>query len=254
MFRSLFLGAAIAALGAAAPALAAPATTWTGFYAGVNAGYGGNEFRYPVDATLSDSIGPLATVNGSVTQTSSGPLGGGQVGYNVQLANGWILGGEADIDGAGIRGENVVTGSASGFGGTGALTASASSTIDWLGTVRARVGVPVFDGRLAPYVAGGLAYGGVTSSASFAAAGGAIGAAASVHKTSTDVGWTVGTGADYALTDRLALRAEYLYVDLGRATLLSGSTAIGSDVLTGSLRRETTAHIMRVGLNYHFWP
>ncbi len=253
MLRGLFFASAAIALCAAAPAIAQPAASgpsWQGLYAGVNFGYGGDQFKYPFAGTVTGTIGGVTNPvgGGELSQNSGGFLGGGQVGYNYQLPNGWVLGAETDIDGTGIESKDTIGGAAAGIGGAGALAANFGSQIDYLGTVRARLGVPVIEGRVLPYVTGGLAYGEVNSFANLGA--GAIGGG--IAKSSVQTGWTVGVGADYAVTDRLSFRAEYLYADLGSTTLLNGSVNALGYTVTGSLQRETTANILRVGVNYRF--
>jgi outer membrane immunogenic protein len=271
MLRSVLLASAFAVC-AAAPAFAAPVQTWTGFYAGINAGYGGDKFTYPAngtftDTTADDDVDATTTFNGSAKVTSGGFLGGGQVGYNYQFANGVILGGEADIAGSDIKGKATLSGSAIG-GTAGNASAKISSSLDYLGTVRARAGWPILDGRVVPFASGGFAYGQVTSSASLdiipAAGQMASATKLALSQHSTPTGWTVGAGADFALTDRLSFRAEYLYVDLGTKTLLGGSTNLGQNLgnigaigdsdetLAGSLKVKTTANVLRVALNYRF--
>jgi outer membrane immunogenic protein len=271
MLRGIFLASTALALCAAVPALAQPVAghTWTGPYVGVNVGYGGNEFKYDaagaLDTGVTPAVGPAAaastaTFSGTAKQTSGGFVGGGQVGFNYQFMSGWVLGAEADIDGSGIEGKDTLTGVATdSTGATGSLSASIGSKIDYIGTVRARAGYPMFDNRLLPYVTGGLAYGGVKSSASFALTGVSLGGmglgnAGSISKSSTRVGWTIGAGADYALTDRLSLRAEYLFADLGKENLVAGSTSLPvlGAALSGRLDMSTSANLVRVGLNYRF--
>ena len=103
-----------------------PPPAWTGFYAGLNAGYGFGtsdnvtNTGIPVyDRLGSQGVrsfdrgenGPITvfgatalanTANSSVNQ--SGFVGGGQVGYNYQFYQNFLAGIEVDIDGAGIRG------------------------------------------------------------------------------------------------------------------------------------------------------
>ncbi len=98
------------------------AVNWSGFYAGVNGGYGW-------DAKSNDFLSP------------SGGFGGGQIGYNWQRGN-IVFGLETDIQGAGIEDKNV-------FGD--------KSKLDYFGTVRGRVGY-AFD-RTLFYATGGFAYG-----------------------------------------------------------------------------------------------
>src|SRR5271154_5740236 len=196
MFRSLILPSA-AALPLPAPALAQPADsgafTWTGPYVGVNAGYGGGNFNYPFSGTTDPAgTNPVA---GRLRQDSSGALGGGQIGYNVQGPRGLVFGLETDIDAANIRGRSDFSSSDS----TGAFTSgSVESKINYLGTVRGRIGAPLFNGRFLPYVTGGFAYGGVRNSAGFNCSGcsGGGGFASDTH---TQTGWTVGAGTEYAL-------------------------------------------------------
>jgi outer membrane immunogenic protein len=258
MMRRILLASAFAVC-AATPVLAAPtasATNWGGFYAGVNAGFGGDKFSYPVNGTYADVVEDVDTditsLHGTASQTASGALGGGQVGYNYQAANGWVLGLEADIDGSGVEGRTALSGAVTGDIAGGA-SGHISSKIDYFGTVRVRAGMPLADGRFLPYVTGGFAYGQTTSSAALSVTpdgGSTTSLSASRHLTRT--GWTAGVGADYALTDRLSFRAEYLYVDLGTKTLLGGSTDVGDGVLSGKIGLKATANIMRVGVNYRF--
>ena len=104
------------------------AVNWSGFYAGVNAGYGSSD--------NTDVLSP------------AGGFGGGQIGYNWQGMFGHpalVLGVEADIQGADI--------SDSAYDN--------SSKMDWFGTVRGRLGY-AFD-RALIYATGGLAFGGVNN-------------------------------------------------------------------------------------------
>jgi outer membrane immunogenic protein len=101
-----------------------PVWSWTGFYIGIHAGFGGNKYEYPFDA-------PIVPTSGSLSVTSSGGFGGGQIGYNWQTSN-WVFGIEADIAWASIEGQ--ITASATG------VAASAGTKLEWFGTVRGRLG------------------------------------------------------------------------------------------------------------------
>jgi outer membrane immunogenic protein len=245
MFRTALLASALAAC--AVPAFAAPAGSWAGFYAGINGGYGGDKFVYPVNGVYTPGEGTPTSLDASASQTSSGFLGGGQIGYNFQTG-GFVWGAEADIDAADIKGETSLSGVAGGsVAGTGA--ADITSKLNYLGTVRGRLGMPIADGRFAPYVAGGLAYGQVESSLSANLTGvGSFAGSRTVDRT----GWTVGVGTDYAITDKISFRAEYMYVDLGTDNLLSGTIPVGGGDVTGTVGVKTTANIVRVGVNYRF--
>jgi outer membrane immunogenic protein len=251
MFRSLTLASAAALLGVAAPALAQPADawTWTGPYVGVNAGYGGGDFKYPFSGTT-DAAG-TNPVAGRLRQSSSGPLGGGQAGYNVQGPGGLVFGVEADIDAANIRGRSSLysTDSAGNF-----TSGGVESKIDYLGTVRGRVGAPMFDGRFLPYVTGGFAYGGVSNKVGFDCTTCATGGGFATD-TQTQTGWTAGAGAEYALSRHLSFKVEYLYTDLGSRDLTAPGgvfNAPGVGLDNASVREKTDANIMRAGFNFRF--
>jgi outer membrane immunogenic protein len=254
MARSVTLASAaalaMASLGLAAPAFAqsADAWTWTGPYVGVNVGYGGGDFKYPFSGTT-DAAG-TNRVAGQARQSSSGVLGGGQLGYNYQMPNGWVLGLETDIAAGDIGGKSSFYSAAAAGNVT---TSGLDSKINYLGTLRGRIGKPMFDGRFMPYVTGGFAYGGVRTNASFNCTTCAnVGAFSS--GTQTQTGWTAGAGAEYALTRHLSFKVEYLYVDLGSQNLTGAGTfnTPGGAVYNASLREQTNANVVRAGLNFRF--
>jgi len=190
----------------APPPPPAPVYNWTGWYAGINFGGGwgtSNNATTTVTPLVDDFAqffpgsspsGSTAGANSGVAALNqSGLIGGGQFGYNWQFAPLWVLGFEADIQGAAItsdRAENTGT-ATERFAGTSffrktsvgansveallaaftnpALSASGfdsiSADVNWLGTARARLGYLVTPNLLL-YATGGLAYGGVSASAS----------------------------------------------------------------------------------------
>jgi outer membrane immunogenic protein len=157
---------------------AAPVFTWTGFYVGVNAGYGWN--------TNDDDV-VIPGVGTFEADDEGGFVGGGQVGYNYQIGS-FVLGLETDIQYADIGGDT-------NFGG---ILTGDDDDESWFSTVRARAGV-AFD-RALIYATGGLAYGEVSNGF-----------------TSSDdvsVGWTIGAGVEYAFTNNLTAKVEGLYVNL----------------------------------------
>ena len=78
---------------------------------------------------------------------------------------------------------------------------------NWLATFRGRVGY-AFD-RWLPYVTAGGAYGNVKATASVPILG------LSASASSSQLGWTVGAGLEYAFLGNWTAKLEYLYVDLG---------------------------------------
>lgn len=62
--------------------------------------------------------------------------------------------------------------------------------------------------------------------------------------------WTVGAGLEYALTDHVSLKGEYLFTDLGTKS----HSVVSPDDSTESVTWSGSAqfHAARVGLNYRF--
>jgi len=283
--------------------VAAPVPMWTGFYAGLNAGYnfGTNNNSYttgygPGDLTASDiyvfsypmtGVGLAQTGTASINQ--SGFIGGGQVGYNYQLQQKFVVGIEADIQGAGIgnsggftgAGVNGTTVSGVNFSANSAGQTSISSSVNWLGTVRGRLGYLLTPTLLA-YGTGGLSYGGVKSSLSsnvytsyigspnpdllFEGSQTYIGNSATSQ---TLVGWNVGGGFEWMFTPNWSLKGEAIYWNLGNVNLNTTSVAGAggswayivagqqSGVLPIQVSSSTTSInyqgvIARAGINYHF--
>lgn len=83
----------------------------------------------------------------------------------------------------------------------------------WTGATRVRLGLSAH--RVMPYIAGGIAYGQFQDVLSTVITGDE-----SFNKTSdvtkTMVGYTLGGGVDFAMTDNLVVRAEYRYSDFGK--------------------------------------
>jgi outer membrane immunogenic protein len=230
-----------------------PIYNWTGFYIGGNIGGGWNR-----DTGAAGCIDPAGVRNGTFCQVvpagtidSSGVIGGVQIGYNWQVAPSWLFGLEADIQGADIKGSTTVNGPFAFAGGGLALPAAqftASEKLDWLGTVRGRVGATVGSALL--YATGGLAYGHAQLATNLASAFLTFPASASVTK----VGWTVGAGVEWGFAGNWSVKVEGLYYDLGTTSVAAGPTVGGAGVLGFVRTKDFDLHgaIGRVGLNYHF--
>ena len=235
----LFLGCGCA--WAAAPAAAN--YCWTGYYVGINTGFAKDASAYNIDPAavsgVSDSFSTLAFIFG------------GQAGYNYQSGN-FVYGLETDIDYEHL-GETLVGNGNLGFFAIGPALSNMSSyavtqEIDFFGTLRGRVGYTPAD-RLLLYVTGGLAYGEVSSSTS----GTATRITFSGSESGMQVGWTVGTGGEYALSNNWSVKIEYLYVDLGSMSYNDVRTISPVTPLpTVTTTIDTVQHIFRVGLNYKF--
>jgi outer membrane immunogenic protein len=162
----------------------------------------------------------------------------------------WVLGLEADIQGAGQRGSGAFATPAGLPGGVPPVPGAAISfedKLEWFGTVRGRVGYALGDGRWLPYVTGGLAYGGGNiNGTGTIGTGPGVATAVAFSNDSTYVGWTIGAGLEYAFADKWSAKLEYLYMDLGNGPTVSLSPS--NTISTGRM----TDNIGRVGVNYHF--
>jgi outer membrane immunogenic protein len=189
LLATLAVSAHAADLGYKKPSMSAvpmmAAYNWTGFYVGIQGGYGfGGENRHTQP--------PLRSGNFDL----KGGLVGGTIGYNYQLSNRVVLGAEGDYAWSGIKGSTPVNCAAPGC----------KTDIRSFGTARARVGY-AFD-RILPYVTGGLALGDVR---------GRVGAAG-LSGSEFRAGWTLGAGVEAAIWQNATAKVEYLYYDLSKST------------------------------------
>ena len=218
-----------------------PAFSWTGFYAGLNAGYGFDANSSSGATVIGTSAASGIIANGadpglvafSNRNANNGFSGGGQVGYNYQFTpgSGVVAGVEADAQYLGF-GSNR---SAASFVGTPNpdltfVNPNGLSTLDYFGTVRGRLGY-AFD-RTLVYGTGGFAYGG----------GG--GSSFGLPNSSSDTfrtGWAAGGGVEYALpsdsflnffkSSAVTVKIEGLYVSLDRNStngVFASSNATGA--------------------------
>jgi outer membrane immunogenic protein len=254
---------------------------WTGFYIGLSAGggFGLGGINNNVTSAFCNivfvgqgcdpgqaSSAAAAAVPGGFDKTHpSGFIGGGQIGYNYQM--GWFVWGvEADFSGADISGSNSKTATAIVFDNTttivDTIAGTANQKLDWLGTLRGRVGFVPFTPLLV-YATGGLAYGHVSTDTTLSQTVTVTGvpvcpcsATSTASTSSTQFGWTVGGGAEWMFAPHWSLKAEFLYYDLGHVsadmtlTELSGGVPFTTIGITS--RVNFNGDIARGGINYRF--
>jgi outer membrane immunogenic protein len=258
--------------------------SWTGWYAGINAGGSWSDNSINVNTSNMQCFGgsaPSASciLGTAAAQGATGPLsgrgagfiGGGQFGYNWQF-NSWVAGFETDIQGTRVKATGGSTTSVPvdfGGGPSGSVVTNLSVTkeIDYLGTVRGRLGW-LASPTLLVYGTGGLAYGGVKASTNIAQTGGALvggvpdnlGSSSGISQTRT--GWTAGGGFEWMFVPRWSVKVEYLYYDLGSVTyngqeavLFLPGSGISGPAFINNVQTTTrfTGNIVRAGLNWYFW-
>ena len=270
---SIMAAAAFVALSAHAADMDAPkagttdvpeaTAAWTGFYLGIDSGYGwgarsGTLNTGAVDFasfTFSSTLCDASPASGWSKLTPEGGFGGGQLGYNVQR-NRFVGGVEADIQGASLKDNAFSEAAFQSFGAPlPAVKAEAwtKSSLDWFGTVRGRLGYSF--GSTLLYVTGGFAYGGVRdqlgTEVTLIHAAANISSAASRNATLT--GGVAGGGVEIALSPSWSAKAEYQYIDLGSTTLaVDGAAQYSGSVDAGgaSLKIDHAYNTVRLGLNY----
>jgi len=200
-----------------------PIFTWTGVYIGGDIGYAWGESNYI------SSIGfRPSTAWGSTNP--DGVIGGAHVGYNFQAGpsfigtGNFVVGVEGDVSGSNYSKTFLST-----FGD------SYTTKMDVAGSIRGRLGI-AFD-RALIYATGGVAFGGFTSQLRLQNGTG------SWSNDKTAVGWTVGGGIEYAVTNNWSVRAEYRYTDYGHIDSYYGNA---------NYNKHDTQNSVRVGFSYKF--
>jgi outer membrane immunogenic protein len=235
------------------PMMAAePVYNWTGFYVGLNAGaIWGSQSTSVTGSPALLALGPAFVPSTFASSSSAAFVGGAQAGYNYQIGSG-VFGVETDIDGTSLSKSGSFTSPKVGPGGP-TLTMNASGKLDYLGTIRARAGFTPWD-RFLIYATGGFAYGGAHTSASVVANG--TGAVWSGSDNPVRTGWTIGGGVEYAITQNISVRGEYLYYDLGKQSTVTAGNAAAVGAFGSATYLSTSTQfngsVVRAGVDYKF--
>jgi outer membrane immunogenic protein len=231
-----------------APALVqAPAYSWTGCYAGLNAG--ASWTRLDQNLAVPDPVNANFALGGQDT----GFTGGGQVGCNWQYVPNWVFGLEGDFNYLSAK----RTGRFAFSEGSEDVAGSMETKLRWLATVRGRFGHTW--GHTMLFATGGLAFGDVKSSVnavSLSSANAVLTGTFAGSVSQTRVGWSAGAGVEHAFGNQWSAKLEYLYFDLGSFNYLVNLTSGSPDFAptTWSTNGKIDGHIVRLGLNYRFSP
>lgn len=195
-----------------------PAFSWTGLYAG---GYlGGAHGVWTVDFFRNNN-------HGHAEQGADGVAFGVVGGYNYQFANNVVIGVEADIGYTTAKNTNEIFDNDDTLQKYGAI-----------GSVRGRLGYAF--NRLLLYGTAGFGFASITNNIQKGQnAGEQV-----VWEDQFRSGWVVGGGVEYAFTNRVVGRVEYLYKNFGSITLFN------RDGNQADFQNEL--HLLRVGATYRF--
>ncbi len=213
---------------------------WSGSYLGIQGGIARHDAFFNdtgcfIDCGLSD-------------QKKTGGAVGGLVGYNWQQGS-FVYGVEGDWNWIGAKTSGFT------FDSNTNRNLSPSYDVNWLATVRGRVGL-AFDATLF-YVTGGVAVGHVQNTLDLSSA--ISDRLASFTQNQTKAGWTAGVGAEHMFGQHWSARAEFRYVDLGKTNVACSSATNFDSCMTlgqsgGPYRGEFSNKLMLglVGLAYKF--
>jgi outer membrane immunogenic protein len=193
-----------------APYYAAPTFTWAGFYTGINGGVGFGRFTRDGDRIFGDNFGGLI---------------GGTVGYNFQTGP-VVAGFEADLDWAKISTNN------NGWG------YYSSGSVSGVMSLRARLGYS-WD-RALIFATGGYSGAWVKGNVNNALSSPNYFAS----QTNYLNGFVIGAGVEYAFTQNISGKAEYLYHYYGADSYFSGTP--------GGMNSGVYFSTVKAGINYHF--
>ncbi len=277
--RAYFPATVLALALTSAPAANA-ADYWSGGYIGLNGGYlfsnssavnteGAPYQCNPIagpGCTASPNYAELFAIGatGSVPSEFDGFTFGGQIGVNSLFSN-WMWGIEADVQLAtstDVSGTYTVVTPSPAFPAQPVTTTfTGTRGLDYLATLRARIGVLLSTTSLA-YVTGGLALGGADLGGAYTQdCTGCTWAPANEPVAAFDtrdslLGFAIGGGVEFAIGESWTFKTEYLYYDLGEMTLPMGvgGTAsagpISSYAITTQVQSDYDGHLVRVGVNF----
>jgi outer membrane immunogenic protein len=195
-----------------------PVYNWDGWYVG---GFlGGGHGLWTIDFFRNNN-------HGHAEHTADGVAFGAMAGYNYQLTKNVVLGVEADIGYFAAKNTTEVFDNDHTLQQYGAI-----------GSLRGRVGYAF--NRLMFYGTAGLAFAEFNENIQKGRnAGEQV-----VWENQFRTGFVVGGGIDYAFTNRIVGRVEYLYNNFGTVTLFN------ADGNQANFKNEI--HILRVGATYRF--
>jgi outer membrane immunogenic protein len=246
-----------------APAASAQgAYNWTGFYLGANAGGASKKqsTRLSVENDnpnnyFAPAVIPDVEDQGSFDLDNSGFTGGVQGGYNRQSGR-LVWGVELDFNWFDLTTRH---GGAFQYRTNNApFVLTAKESTDWMLTARPRVGWAL--DRWLLYLTGGIA----ASHSEFEQTFSEPPFTPSPQKaeaSKTRVGWTVGSGLEFAFARRWSARVEYLYSRFGETEVVgrlggANGASAAAGFVDGAKFTNTLSplelHLFRGGVNFHF--
>jgi outer membrane immunogenic protein len=251
-----------------APAAAPAGYDWSGFYIGghIGGGWTSTTFSDPgaqsVLYTCCFLIGDINNADPTSNQGGSGFIGGAQVGWMYQVGR-LVIGADFDWSSVHLSGNGSRTFS-SPTGSTLSATEAYTLSTNWTATTTATVGLA--RDRWLLYTKAGVAWANDSYGLGVTGIGEGFGAATPFSFASsagqTTIGWTVGVGLKWALTESLFVNVEYDYLDFGSKTQNLSGTFTPSPAASPAMSTAATLNPsfgqsiseVKLGLNYKFVP
>ncbi len=222
----------------------------TGAYVGANVGFGTGQVDAETEAAsggdyfAADSLTAIAET-GMQELKPSGLVGGGQVGFNVQIGAA-VFGVEADFGVMRISETANETTEYPCCAPTG-FTIEQSVETSWLATVRPRLGFAA--GPVFIFGTGGVAITEVTYATTFNDTFAAAHADSRIRE--QRMGATYGGGLEFR-RGRASFKLEYLYADLGSVSMTSDNFTEGNPPVIFEHDAKVTVQVVRAGVNVRF--
>ncbi len=195
---------------------------------------------------------------GSAPRAGNSPFGGIRIGADFAVSRSVFLGGVADIS---VMNRKVSSrfaysnfGPESGFGSDRGVLASSLES-NWIGTLRAKIGLGVTD-RVVLFGTGGLAFVDVRASTRteydvFGVSSERVGPGLVQQGAVSGValGYAFGGGVEYQFTRHLSASLEYLHYSASKNYVVrqTSGTALTAPFI---VKARPSGHLVRVGLDY----
>ncbi|PIT68895.1 outer membrane protein [Bartonella tribocorum] len=228
------------------PVITTPSFSWTGFYLG---GQIGGFSGKTTASYLEEEAKIWNPIKKGLLPKLSGFIGGVYAGSNIDIDNGFIIGIDTDIIWSNKENTKDIslpkkkqTGESLPSSGRAYLTRDSreeDSTTrvevihhtlkqKWAGATRVKIGFAIE--RMMPYISGGVAYTQLKNI--FATVPDSKSRAIDFSdlrhdEKKTMIGYTLGGGVDFAMTDNVIVRAEYRYSDFGKKKLIHDKLEMG---------------------------
>jgi outer membrane immunogenic protein len=264
--RKLLLGSMVLiVLGPGTPAMAADlevgapaykaarpvlrAYDWDGFYVGGNVGgqRGADKITTITDVNfegLGAAAGTAIDASSPVTLNPTGFIGGLQAGYNLE-GSGGVFGIEVDANWLGGSASRSLT-AIPVINPLDVMTNATQAT--FLSTLRMRWGTTALSDRSLLFVTAGFAFATLKTTDSMGHGGNAVITTAS--NSTTEAGLAAGGGFEYAFTDNISAKVEYLFITVKNVGTTIPATAGNADSI--AVTHNYSDQIGRFGLNFKF--